>query len=297
MTIATIEGFGKGFVEREYPLSDRGVPTLNSFYFGYGVGGPPVDNHLQHIMLLPGGTSTDVTPNADLAPSTIPSGRVELLFRDDDPSDDKDEYFYRSSHVMLDNRFARRFQFRDVGDSGTVRRPLPPEVFGRRPSPDIRRIFALAGFKMFFTGNRDHHIDQLGVMLEDDGAITISFNDRNDDDVFAYLIDLVRISGVGMNILPGESSGSARGGERVNIPRPVGMDFVIRGFHFDYASSDHHLRDVGVIRHNDRMDVFFGDKSGTDLFNWRVKWAHVGPMVVGLSNHSEVGDALLAQGG
>ena len=228
------------------------------------------------------GVSTDLTPTADLAPSTVPAGRAELLFRDHDPTDDKDEYFYRAAHVMLAERFARRFQFRDVGDTGKVRRPLPAGIFSGRPHVPTApgAIVALAGFKIFFTGNRDHNIDQITVMLEDDGAITIALNDRNDDDVFGYLIDVVRISGLGMNVIPGEASGSARGGERIASPRPRGTDFVLRGFHFDYASGDHHLRDIGVIRQNDRMEVFFGDKSGTDLFNWRVRWAHVGPQVI-----------------
>jgi len=281
MATASLEGFAKGLVNREYPFTDRGIPALSSFYFGYGVGGPPVDNHLQYIMALPGGVSTDLTPNADLAPSTIPPGRAELLFRDDDPTSDKDEYFYRLSHAVFDSGNARRFQLRDVGGTGTINQPLPAGIFGRRPVITATpSILALAGFKIFFTGNRDHHIDQLGVMLEDDNSITIAMNDRNDDDVFAYLVDIVRISGGGMNIIPGEASGNGRGGARIEVPRIPQTSFVLRGFHFDFASSDHHLREVGVLRQGDRREVFFGDKNGDDAFTWKVRWAQVGAQVL-----------------
>lgn len=287
MMTASLEGFGTGIINRAYPSARNGVPALKGFYFGFGVGRgagkPIVDNELQYFMLLPGGASKDVTPTADLAPTTIPAGRAELAFSDAHPNSSSDEYFYRASHVMLDGHSARRFQFRDVGDAGSVRRRLPPGILNTGPIAATSSILALAGFKMFFTRNREHEIDEITVMLEDDGDITIAFNDKNDDDVFAYLIDVVRISGIGMNITLGEASGSAKGGQRVALQRPPGTDFVLRGFHFDFASGDHEMRDIGVIPQNDRLEVFFGDRKADeadDRFSWKVRYAHVGPQVV-----------------
>ena len=281
MTTATMQGFGKDFVDRAYPLADRGIPVLNSFYFSFGDGGRKEENDINQIMLLPGGASTDLTPTADFNPSSVPAGRAELRFADDDPTDDEDKYFYRAAHVMLNGRFARRFQFRDVGDVNRIRRPLPRAIVGPAHTP-TRNITALAGFSLRFTGNRDHHIDQITVMLEDDDTITLALNDKSHNDVFAYLIDVVRISGAGMNITPGEASGSALGGggARVNLPRSAGMDFVLRGFHFDFKSKDHPLHEVGVMFNGDNLSMFFGDEGADDAFNWRARWAYIGPQVV-----------------
>src|SRR4051794_37540539 len=128
MTTASIQGYGVGSVERDYSSAARGVPALNSFYFGYPQ--PGKDNHLQELMMLPGGVSTDLTPTADENPSTLPAGRAVLAFQDNDPDNfwpfSEDEYQYSASHVMLSERIARRFQFRSVGDAGTIRLPLPP---------------------------------------------------------------------------------------------------------------------------------------------------------------------------
>src|SRR5262245_25456849 len=131
MATASLEGFATGYVEPNYPSAERSIQVVNSFYFRFDQ--PDTDHHLQHIMLLPGGFSADLTPAVDLEPSTIPAGRAELVFQDDDPDDDDDEYFYRAAHAMLDGR-ARRFQFRDF-DRGSVRRPLPPGIL--RPADSV----------------------------------------------------------------------------------------------------------------------------------------------------------------
>jgi hypothetical protein len=284
MTTSTLEGFATGFADRSYPNIAGGVPVLTSFYFGFGVGGRPVDNHLNSMMVLPGGRSVDVTPNADLQPSNIGDGRAQLLFRDEDPSDDKDEYFFHIGHLVLNDQFARRFQLRDVGGTGEIRRRLPQAVLGPSGGPGVGAavpgsILALAGFKLFFTGGRDHQVDEIAVLLEDDGDLVVAFNDRNDDDVFGYLVDLVRIPRLGMTVIPGESSGSAEGGERVTLARPGHTDLVLRGFRFDFRSGDHDLRDIGVVRRGDRLEIFFGDEEGNDRFDWIVRWAHIGPQV------------------
>jgi hypothetical protein len=279
MGTVSAEDFAMGFEERSYGSAGGAVPVLNSFYFGYGVGGPAVDNHLNSIMVLPGGTSEDLTPGADLNPADVPDGRLQVMFRDEDPSSDNDEYFYRTSHSLV-LRGVRRFQLRDVGCVGKCVRhvslPSSP-IIGQPLGPSV---LALCGFKLFFTGNRDHHIDELEVMLDENNDLTVAFNDRNDDDVFGYLVDFARISGPGLNITPGQSSGSAQGGARVTVPRLTHTDLVLRGFRFDFRSGDHHLRDIGVNRIGNRLEVFFGDVNGDDRFDWVVRWAHVGPQVL-----------------
>jgi hypothetical protein len=278
MAIATAEGFARGFVDRDYPMSGTGIPALSSFYFGYGVGGAPTDNHLQYLMALPGGFSRDLTPNADLNPNMTPQGRLSLAFRDEDHGSARDRYFYRVSHSMLSQDFSRRFQVRDVGDSGAVNRPFPLGAFGPRPHLD-NSVIGIAGFKIFFTGNRDHHIDQIKVMVEDNGTYTVGFNDKNDDDIFAYNIDFVAISGLLSNVRTGEISGSARGFDRREVRLNSNANFVLRGFDFNFRESDHHLREIGVLRTGSRIDVVFGDKNGDDLFDYSVRWAEVSPRV------------------
>lgn len=274
MAIATAEGFARGFVDRDYPMSGIGVPALSSFYFGYGVGGAPTDNHLQYVMVLPGGTSRDLTPDADLTPNSTPQGRLSLAFRDEDHGSARDRYFYRVSHTMLSQDLSRRFQVRDVGDAGTVNRPFPPGAFGRLPHLN-NSVVGIAGFKIFFTGNRDHHIDQIKVMVENNGTYTIGFNDKNDDDIFAYNIDFVVVSGVFSNIRMGEVTGSARGFDRREVGLSSNAGFVLRGFDFNFSESDHHLREIGVMRVGSRIDVVFGDKNGDDQFSYVVRWAEV----------------------
>lgn len=279
MSVLNREGFAKGFVDQQYGAFAGRVPLLSSFYFGYGVGGPSVDNHLNSIMVLPGGSSQDLTPSADLTPTRVPDGRVQLMYRDKSPRSAKDEYFYQITHAFL-AATVNRYQIRDVGCRGKCQREIqlpgsnsPGPVLG--PS-----VLVLCGFKLFFTGNRDHHIDQIQVAIDDENKLTISFNDKNDDDVFGYLVDFARISGPGLNISKDEASGTARAGARVPLTRPSHAEFVLRGFNFDFRNKDHHIRDIGVVRKGSRMEVYFGDVNGDDTFDWNVSWAHVGPMVI-----------------
>jgi hypothetical protein len=275
MSIATIEGFARGFVDAPYPGSELGVAGLNGFYFGYGVGGPPVDNHLQYVMIAPGGPSIDLTPGADLGPLGAGPGRISLGYRDEDHDSSKDRYFYRTSHTMLSSNIARRYQVRDLGVVGSDTRPLPPEL--RAANPRLRKpVVAIAGFRMFFIGNRDHHIDRLAVTVNEDETYTVAFHDKKPDDVFAYAIDFVRIGGFLLDYRLREVSGSAKGYDIVDIGPDSGRDFVLRGFDFDFRYGDHHMREIGVLRVGSNLQVIYGDKNGDDRFDYTVKWAEVG---------------------
>jgi hypothetical protein len=268
-----LEGFAKGSTEESYPGVDAGVPLLSSFYFRFEKPNDPgdVDNHINALAVYPAGAAQDLTPNAGLPPKTVTDGKVLLMYRDDDVSAAKDNYFYNVAHFvqpapsLLLN--ARRFQVRDVGCRGECRRVLP------RPPGDADGIFALVGFQIFYTGNRDHEIDQIAV-FEEGGVLTVRLNDKNDDDVFGFFVDyaLVRSPLAGA-LSVGELHGEAAGGARIELPH---KQKFIRGFSFDYKKSDHHLREIGVLMRNAHLEVFFGDKNRDDRFNWSVRWAALG---------------------
>jgi len=277
MATVSTQGTGKGFLDRAYPQFGSAVPVLSSFYFAFNFGQTgDTDNHVQSLLLLPGGPSLDLTPGADLNPSQVADGRIEVMLADRDSSSSRDDYHFRSAHALLPR--ASRFQVRDVGCTGRCRQTLPASVFGPLGSP-FPSVLALAGFKLFFTGDRDHHVDEIGVFFEGRDLVVV-FNDRNDDDVFGYLVDFVRISPLGQNVVTGSSSGTTANGSEFPLPIPPGADWVLRGFHFDFNSADHHLRDLGVLREGGQLKVIYADRNGDDAFRWRVDWAHVSPQVV-----------------
>lgn len=271
------EGFGKGIIVSDYPGTENGVPLLSSFYFRFEKAGSSesVDNHINSILVLPGGRSEDLSPNADLSPTQVEDGKIQLMFRDKDASSAKDRYFYKTAHTFLPAN-ARRFQFRDVGCTGKCEQILPPPSSG--PVGSLGSIFVLVGFHMFFTGGRDHHIDTVAV-FEDNRKLTIEFNDKNDDDVFGYLVDYAWVRPrPGQNVRLGEESGSTSGGARVSLP--PGQK-VIRGFRFDFKSKDHHSREIGVLAGNENLEVYYSDKNGDDTFRWNVRWASISDLVIG----------------
>jgi hypothetical protein len=97
MAKAAREGFAKGAVERSYPAFGEGAPLLNTFYFRFDRDGQSqIDNHLNSMWVLPGGESTDLSPNADLEPSKVSDGKIELTLMDRDPTSASDRYFTRS---------------------------------------------------------------------------------------------------------------------------------------------------------------------------------------------------------
>lgn len=285
--MAQKEGFGKGFIVRDYPGTETGVPLLSSFYFRFEKenGSRPVDNHLHSIRVLPGGRSEDLSPNADLNPAQVDNGKIELTYMDRDGDDAKDRYFYKVAHKTLTTG-ARRFQFRDVGCTNKCEQILPPPPAGG-PLDTFGSVFVLVGFHIFFTGGRDHHIDKIGV-YEEHGKLIVEFNDKLrdsgifDDDldpVFGYVVDYAWVKRrPGLNIVLGEESGSTSGGARVSLPPGPK---VIRGFRFDFRTDDHHSREIGVVTSNEKLEVYYSDQNADDPFRWKVRWASIGGQVIG----------------
>jgi hypothetical protein len=105
--------------------------------------------------------------------------------------------------------------------------------------------------------------------------------DKNGDDTFGYLVDFIAIPMplAGFTVTTGTQRGTARGAQRVHFPTPSRADFLLTGWAFNYKSGDHEIRDIGVDRPSDDFIVHYSDKNADDLFDWRVEWAHVGPMV------------------
>jgi hypothetical protein len=259
---ATASGFARNRTDPLYPGVNDGVPLLETFYFRFHQGGGSVDHHLNAIMVLPSGAARDVSPGAGIPKPVVARGRIALMYRD---KDGKDQYFYRVAHDSAPLPGVRRYSIRDVGCAGTCERLLPPP-----PVPGS--VFVLVGFELFFTGGRDHHVDEIAV-YETNRRLTVKLNDKNDDDVFGYVVDYAWVSPASVRST-GVQSGAARGATFTSVP--LGRK-VIRGFHFDYSSSDHHLREIGVLFRGARLEVYYGDKNADDRFTWNVRWAIVGP--------------------
>jgi hypothetical protein len=152
----------------------------------------------------------------------------------------------------------------DVGCTGKCERPLSP--------PGSGYLFVLTGFQLNFTGVRDHHVDEIAV-YEKDGVLTVKLNDKNDDDVFAYSVDYAWVSPTAF-LNSSSSQGTNSGGVAVSLPSGR---HVIRGFHFNYVSKDHHLREIGALTSGNKLEVYYGDKNGDDRFGWKILWATLKP--------------------
>ena len=277
-------GFTKGFAEVPYPAFDGGLPLLNTFYFRFDIptDPDPVDNHLNSIMVLPGGASEDLSPSAENNPSNVSDGRLQVMLRDAEPTSAKDEYFYKIGHNVLRGAMSgRRYQVRDIGlgPFGTIRRELPASIF-----PD-GAVAALCGFKLFYTGNRDHHVDVFQVeFIEDGKTLELGLNDANNDDVFGYLVDFIVLTPSPLNsIQTGTSQGHARITDQVELPPgPSHANWGIRGFLFNskaHTPADRHIREFGILNKDRNLRVFHGDDIGSASFDWKVDWIDVAPPV------------------
>ncbi len=260
-----------GRVDSNYQGVDNGVPLLNSFYFRFEKpdSGEAVENRIMVISVFPAGSAKDLTPTADLHRPNVESGKIMLIYQDQAADEDKDHYFSKVSHLVEPSPIhpvpvqignVRRFHMRDVGCTGKCVRLLPIR-------PSNREVFVLVGFHLFFTGGRDHNIDEIAI-FEESGNLTVAFNDRNDDDVFAYGVDFALWSpDATSTIETHEERGTAMGGARIALPRG---EKVIQGFSFNFKTGDHFLRDIGVLigpslaLPSSNLEVYFSDQNGDD---------------------------------
>lgn len=283
MSSVTAEGFAKPFDldGQPYAVFGNRVPALRSFYLRYEPShwyeSGATDRHVNLIHLLAGGQSEDLNPNAELEPANVPDGRLEVTIQDDGPEDE--EFYYKVSHSLLDAPGARRFQIRDVGCVGECVQRVPIPVTGAHGSNLFPPLIALVGFRLFFTGARDHHLDRIGVWFEGQD-LHIVLRDKNGDDTFGYLVDFVVIPTMSLKVDTGTETGSGPGGKKFPLPGISNRDFILTGWEFNFEEGDHEIRELGVLRGEDDVTVIYADKNADDWFNWRIRYAQVGSRVL-----------------
>lgn len=235
-----LQGHARGFITPAIGLTQNGAPLLQSFYFRY----TKADHHIAAI---------EVVPN-------VPAiNEASLAFSDknrDDP------YFYNVTFAPYFGEIFRRTEGREHCLNGHCTFPL------QAPPNRADYVFVLRGFYIYYVGD-DHHIDQIKVE-ENDGLATVAFNDKNDDDRFRVDLHYAYIPKSRFASI-GEQSGTAKGGERRTIPAGTA---VIRGFNLDFRHKDRHIRDVGVMLNGSgALEVYYGDKTPDDSFDWKVRYA------------------------
>lgn len=276
MSVVSNSGNARPYdVAEPYTAFGDRAAALNGFRFTY----LDSDHEITLIQVLAGGESTDLSPFADLPVPPIPDGRLRVALQDADPSDEWFHYYV--AHSLLTMPGARRYQIRDVGCVNDCRRQVPSYVL-RDPFPVQAvggALLALVGFRMFFTGNRNHNLDRVGVWFEGD-YIHVAMRDAGGGDTFGYLVDFVVIPTALLNVSTGVERGSgAQAFVTHQLPHVGHTDFVITGWEFNFQQGDHKILDIGVYRWEDNLTVFYGDSGGGDPFDWRVQWAQVGPQV------------------
>jgi len=221
----------------------RGFPStraalLSGFYFQY----TGDDHHVLQLMALPRFPAPD---------------KIELGLHEE--GEDSEYSFKVIHHLVGDARIRSFTRALDVGVGRSA------TVTVERPAGEM--LFVLSGFQLAFHGV-DHHLDEAGI-VESGGSVTFRFNDKNDDDTFKFSLKYCYVprdlfSAVGT--VQGEND---KGGARATIPSGKA---VIRGFNCNFRSKDHHIRDLGVLAGDGRVEVFFEDKNGDDPFDWSVAW-------------------------
>jgi hypothetical protein len=262
----------------DYATFGAKTPALHGFRLTH----LKTDHQLVDIAVRVGGNPVELTPNAD-EPTPIPvlDGDLDVHFQDASPRGD--EFGYTVSHSTL-SIGARRYQIRDVGCVNECKRTLPPALFGGRlglPAPSALGgyLLALTGFRMYFTGNRNHEVERIGIWFEGHD-LHVALRDHSGNDTFAYLADFVVIPTAGLTVKTGSGRGTgAQAFETFALKTPPRSHFVIRGWELEYTQGDRELLDIGVLGSDQGFTVFLGDQGGDDLFDWRVDWAHIGTPV------------------
>lgn len=284
MAVVSARGIAKPYNPgggETYAIFGDKIPVLHSFRLTY----PNSDHEINLIQVLAGGSSHDLTPAADLNPSTVPDGKLSVLLQDASP--DEEEFGYYVAHSTLQAPGPRRYQIRDVGCVGACRRAIPREALVDHHSPSSAidgHIIALAGFKLYFIGLRDRQLDHVGVWIANN-EIRVTMRDRNGtdiDDTFGYLVDFVVIPTFGLNVTTGVETGS---GATTYDARPLSAlpsraDFFLTGWDFNFEEGDHRIRDIGVVRNEEQLTALYSDTGGDDPFAWRIGWAHIAPRVI-----------------
>lgn len=218
------------------PYSYLGTPLLKQFFLKY----TSKDHHIRRIQIRPVGQQLDVS------------------FRD---KNGDDEFFYNVGHLGVSGSGVRNREKSGFSRGGT-------EVIPLTDKPDPDSVFVLRGFDIQYT-SKDHHLDMLWV-YENNGRLIVGFNDKNNDDDFEYKVYFTWVPKRYVVTSGAIADKNVRAADSATIPHGVS---VISGFRFDFCSDDHHLRDVGVVAKDGKIEVYYEDKNGDDRFDWTVKYA------------------------
>jgi hypothetical protein len=176
-----------------------------------------------------------------------------------------DYYFNVAHHILTDPRIERFDTGLDIG-VGSATRGIST------PSPLSDFVFVLLGFQLAFRAV-DHHINEVGI-LENDGEVTVHFADQNFDDTFLFRL---RYAYVPIDLL--SRLGELRGTRERSFARRFieSGNSVIRGFHFDFkpyftSGEDHHIKQIGVLTPDGRVEVAYADQNDDDGFDWVVRY-------------------------
>jgi hypothetical protein len=237
-----LQGYAKGLTSRQISLTQNGAPLLQSFYTRF----TNTDHHFAGL---------EVMPNAPAA------NQASILYTD---KNGDDEYFYNITFAPYFGDIFRRFST-EFCRQNTCTYPV------ETPPDRENYVFVLRGFYISFRGG-DHHIDQVKIS-EQNGRVTYALNDKNDDDPFRVDLSYAYIPRSQISAVASRS-GNAKGGQRMSIEAGTP---VIRGFNFDFRSSDHHIQDIGIVMNgNAQMEVYYGDKNKDDPFDWSVDYGILG---------------------
>jgi hypothetical protein len=140
------------------------------------------------------------------------------------------------------------------------------------PAGIVSPVFVLKGFRASYSGT-DHHVDQLAVS-EKNGGLTVALNDQNDDDLFSFEVTYAYLPRAQFRVVSRMVGVVHRVGGGAIETGPA----VIRGFNFDFRTSDHHLSEVGVVMPGDgQLTAHFSDKNGDDQFAYTVEYGIIAP--------------------
>lgn len=135
-------------------------------------------------------------------------------------------------------------------------------------------VALLSSFDFDFGFGNDHQITRVKVLPNDaSSSVSVAFHDKNSDDAYNYSAGFW--GSLPTDAYPYKKSGSCRGMCSLPLTIPQGYVFVLRGFSLQYASSDHHIKTIGIEHNGSAMNVYYADKNSDDLFYYEVSYALV----------------------
>ncbi len=224
-------------------LTADDLTLLNIFNFRFDSD----DHHLERIAVL--------------SPIVLPDGSTsngQVAYHDDN-EDDLFSYI-ADWKVFLDPSNTVFEQSKSCHGQCTI------DLTNFRPSPE--HVFVLSGFDFSFE-NCDHHIDEIEIM-EENGVLTVAYNDKNDDDPFFVSVEFAYLPPWYVVDIVNVQSTSVAGSDT----RLTGMTntTAIAGFHFDFLDDDHHIRKIAVdTSAPEFVEVSYFDKNADDNYSWLVR--------------------------